>query len=122
MRPRPTVLPVALLLTVAACGDGGVKMADDVRGRLDAATHISDLDKRDDALADIAVDAAEKGEVDTAGDAIDKIQKLERRRDVAAKCATKLADRGNTDGATSMAMRIDDIPRRNEVLAKIARK
>ncbi len=119
---RHVSFALTLILTLAACGDGGVKTADDVRGRLDAATQITDLGKRDDALADIAVDAADKGETDIAGDAIDKIQKLERRRDVAEKCATKLADRGNKDGATSMAMRIDDIPRRNEALAKIARK
>ena len=121
MRHRSAVLILGLVLTAAACG-GGVKKADDVRGRLDAATHISDLDKRDDALADIAVEAAEKGDLDVAGDALGRIQKPERRDDVAAKYASKLADRGKTDGATSMAMRIADLPRRNEVLAKIAHK
>jgi hypothetical protein len=120
MRHTSAALTLLAALTAAACGDG-VKKADDVRGRLDAATQITDADKKDEALAQVAVDAADKGDVDTAGAALDKIQKLDRRSDVAEKCATKLAERGNTAGATAMAQRIDDLKRRNEVLAKIAK-
>src|SRR5947208_5321627 len=62
-----------------------------LQGRLDAAMAITDLNKRDAALAAVAIDAAAGGDDEIAAKATGKMSNLNERDNAMATAALKLA-------------------------------
>ncbi|MEM7232367.1 MAG: hypothetical protein AAF517_09345, partial [Planctomycetota bacterium] len=94
--------------------------ANNYRGRLAAASKISDTSRKNAAIAKVARLAAEAGHGDIARDAIAKISYSAVRNDAAADVAVVLARAGQSVEALQVAELIRDIATRNRTLERIA--
>lgn len=113
------------LVLVFGCGRSQTprepQTPDQLKGRLDAATKITNSTERNEALQTIAEDAADAGISEIVIKALEGITNSSTRNDVAADCALRLAKKGETKGATTVAEGITNSTKRNEVLGKIAK-
>ena len=89
--------------------------------RLDAATSMSDPVRRDDALSQVARDAAKRGRVDIVKRALGLIASPVTRDSAASDSALSLSSVSTGDGAVSVAKSITDPVMRDDVLSKIAK-
>jgi hypothetical protein len=130
------LLAIALLL-VSGCGssshpdakgrnDAGNQDAKDGQGsnlaaRFKAARAITIFSEKDAALAKVAEDAAQAGDVDTVQKCLGEITVFQLRDDTAYKAALTLAKAGKTDAGTEVEKSISVFSRRDEALGKIAK-
>jgi hypothetical protein len=89
--------------------------------RLEAAQGISTLAKRDDALVQLAQDAADGGNGEVVKKAVALIQNVSTRDDAAFSAALRLAKSAKGDDAVAVAKMIMSLDRRDEALARIAK-
>ncbi len=89
--------------------------------RLDAAKAISNTTMHDEALAQLAVDAATSGDVEVAKQSVNIISNSLIHDQAAQKAALLLAKAGKGDGAVLVARLISNSNIQNETLAKIAK-
>jgi len=115
------VVAVCLAAAIGCDGSKPPQSPEQLKGRLDAATGITDPGARNAALQPVARDAADAGAGDIALQAITAISNPSTRNEVAADCALRLAKRGDTKGATAVADVITDPATKNDVKGKIAR-
>jgi len=94
---------------------------DDFAARLEAAKGIMTFEKRADALAQLAQDAADAGDGQVVKSAIELIQVVETRNNAAFSAALRLAKSGKGDDAVAVAKMIMSLERRDEALARIAK-
>jgi hypothetical protein len=118
---RPCVL-LALGLTLG-CGSSNIanQTPEALNGRLDAASALVDLGKRDDALVKVAEDAASAGLAEIVKKALSKVTDIGEKDAAAANCALKLAKAGKGPEATEVAKSITDLGKRDSVLSKLAK-
>ena len=100
---------------------GALPPALDLDGRLEAAQAISNLRQRDQALAAVALDAAQVGNTSVAEAALSGIADLADSDRACAACARAFAGVGDATQATAIAKRIRSLPTRDQVLAEIAK-
>lgn len=110
-------------LVLLGCGGGTKQPAtpEQLKGRLDAASAMSDIGKRNEALATLAQEAADAGETEVTNRALDQILDLGQKNSAAYSCALKLAEGGKTQVAVEVAKKITDLGKRNDALGRIAR-
>jgi hypothetical protein len=131
---RPFVLLTILLVFACGCryrttpagvnsgsGSSGSKQ-DSVSfsGRLEAAKAIFDSNKRDAALAKVALDAAEAGEGDVAKQAVKSIFDSNSKDKAAYNAAVALTKAGKANEAKAVADMIFDSNRKDAAMTKIA--
>lgn len=133
-RRQPVLLSLAILLFVTAgCGDRNSSPPDignspphsasaQLSGRLTAALAISDVLKRDAALAVVADAAAQDGNVATAKSALLEIRDRIKKDDAAIAAALALAKAGKGNDAPTIALLISDTIKRDNTLSKLAGK
>jgi hypothetical protein len=125
MRQGLRCLFLAVALIVAAgCSTGDSSAPGspaNLAARLEAAKGVSHQAKRDEALAQVALDAAAAGEGGTAREAIEAISHTSKKDDTALQAARRLTKAGNAEGATAVAKQIGNVAKRDEALAKIAK-
>jgi hypothetical protein len=121
MRMIPAVVMLAWAGLMAGCDSSKPVASGPIGGRLDAALAITDLSKRNSALAKVAEDAGAAGDADTAKKSIEKITDLNVRNDAAAAAAFKLAEVGKHAEATEVAKKITDLNKKDSVLSKLAK-
>lgn len=92
-----------------------------LQGKLDAALAIREITRRDDALASVAEEAGDAGDVEVAKGALKAMSELTRHDRAAAASALKLADHGMTGEATEVAKTIKEITKRDATLSQIAK-
>ena len=84
------------------------------------AVGIQDAEKRDEAMAQIAVEAAEAKDLRITSSALASWKNVARRDETARSCALKFAAFGKRDEARLIAdMRIDNLDLRAKTLAEI---
>jgi hypothetical protein len=88
--------------------------------RLDAARGVTDVAKRDDALAQVVRDAARRGRVGVVRRGLSEVNATEKRDAAASEAALLLAGVNTGDDAVPIAMTIRDQTLRDNTLAKIA--
>jgi thioredoxin-like negative regulator of GroEL len=109
-----------VLVLVIGCRAKQPASAEQMAGRLDAATAMSNVSQRNDALAAVALDAADAGEGGIVKRAVGQISNVSQQNDVAYSCALKLAERGKSQEATAIAKMISNVSKQNEALRRIA--
>ena len=95
--------------------------AEQLKGRLDAASTMTNVAQRDDALSTIALDAADAGEGDIVKKALEGMSNVSKKNDTAYDAALKLSERGKTPAAVEVAKMISNTAKQNEALSKIAK-
>ncbi len=123
------------ILIVFACGCGGrggrsVKTeggdanaaadSENFAGRLEAAKAIHDSNKRDAALAKVALDAAEAGEGEIAKEAVKTMYSNNAKDDACYNAAVALARVGKGKEAKAVADLMFSTNRKDEAMTKIA--
>jgi hypothetical protein len=91
------------------------------QAKLDSALAITDIPKRDSALAKVAADAGAAGFADIARKAVSKITDIPARDNAASTAALNLATAGKHDDAKDIAKSITDIPKRDNTLSQLAK-
>jgi hypothetical protein len=89
--------------------------------RLVAAKSIGNTTARDDALGQLAVDAAAGGDGETTKKAVGAIGSMEKKDQAASRAALNLAQVGKGEDANAVAMLIGSLTVRDQTLAKIAK-
>jgi hypothetical protein len=89
--------------------------------RLVAAKAIADMTAQDDALSQLAADAAAGGDGETAKQAVRAISSLEKKDQAASGAALHLAKIGKGDDANAVALLISTVSIRDQTLARIAK-
>jgi hypothetical protein len=92
----------------------------DFASRISAAEKIQDPGKRDKALRDVALEAAEAREGNITHQAISSMGDPNLKDRTASEAAMTLARRGDGDAATAVAETISDEVMRDSALGKIA--
>jgi len=93
---------------------------DQLKGRLDAALSMSNLNQRDEALKAVAENAASAGQAELVKQALGKFTNLNVKDEVAAACALKLSAAGHAQEGVEVAKMMTNINMRDEALRKIA--
>jgi hypothetical protein len=111
------------LVFVFGCGEANRPPAtpEQLRGRLEAATAMTNVAERNDVLVVLAKDAADIGESEIVKQAIGQIGNIAQKNDIAYSCALKLSKQGKIQAATDVAKMIANVAQRNEALGKIAK-
>jgi hypothetical protein len=114
------------LLLILGCGtnqESGDRHAspEQLKSRLDAASSMTNLNYRDDALKAIADDAANAGQAEFVKQALSKMTNLNDRDTAVISCALKLSAAGQDQAAVEIAKTIVDLNKRDEVLRKMAK-
>jgi hypothetical protein len=89
--------------------------------RLDAAKAINNSATRDEALRQVAIDAAASEDGDTARKAVEAINNSATKDAAASRAALRLAKVGRGDDANAVARLIGNSALRDSTLAKIAK-
>ena len=120
---------LALVVFGVAVGLGGcgkprpaTDSASDFQARLDAALEISNMSTRDDALAALAVAAAEAGDGEVTLGAVQGISNMSTKDDAAARAAVQLSGTGQEKAAVEVARQISNLSTRDATLQAIAEK
>ena len=92
-----------------------------LHARLEAAKTIGSQEPRDEALAKVAIDAAEAKEADVATQAVQKIGDQHQRDNTARTCALTLSKNGEAKAATIIAQGIGDQAVRDNTLKEVAK-
>tara|TARA_R110002096_G_scaffold13704_1_gene48175 strand:+ start:1069 stop:1419 length:351 start_codon:yes stop_codon:yes gene_type:complete len=92
----------------------------DHQSRLNAATHISDVNNRNRAFVDVALDAARDGEGEIAKQALSSITDAGQKMRAARDAAEALADVGQGESAIEVANMISDPAMRDDTLRDIS--
>jgi hypothetical protein len=123
MRSSLSYFLVFAVLSLAGCGHQRTPHAipEQLKGRLDAALAINDMNQRDAALKSVAQDAAEAAEGEIVKRAVYEIHDLPMMDKVAYACALRLVERGQAQAAADTAKLMRDASKQNEVLSRIAK-
>ncbi len=112
---------VALVVAVLATGcNKGLEEGPDFESRLKAAEAIQDPVKQDEALSNLALAAAEKGETSIVQNAVEAMEDSHIRDTTAGEAALNLARHGEGDAATTVAGLVQDPDLRDSILGKIS--
>ena len=95
--------------------------SEDLAARLEAAKLIRNIKEQDNALADLAKDAARAGDDNATKDTIKAIRTTTIHDNAAAEAAVLLAKNGKSAEATEVAKLISQTSLCDETLAKIAK-
>ncbi len=112
------IIAFSFIVVLSGCSGNGT--TENLPGRYDAASKISDTSKRNSALVAVAKAAGQSGDGEVAKNAVLKISDTSLRSTTAAEVAIALANAGKSDAATEVAQQIAGTGHRNAILEKIA--
>ena len=120
---RAFLLSAIGVTCLAGCGTGtpANQSSEAFENRLNAAKLITEMSKRDDALAKLAGDCSEAGDVEYAKKAVQLITEMGARDNAYRVCALKLAAGGKREDAVGFARSITQMQLRDQTLADIAK-
>ena len=95
--------------------------SENLAGRLEAAKLIVNVKEQDNALADLAKDAARAGDGNATKEAVKAISSTRIQDNAAAEAAVLLAKKGKSAEATEVAKLINQTSLCDETLARIAK-
>jgi hypothetical protein len=101
-------------------GEPGEASRETLRGRLAAASVISESEVKDKSLAAVAADAAKAGQVDLVKDALRQMYENSRRNEAARESALLLAKHGLREQAIEVAKIINERDIRDQTLSELA--
>jgi hypothetical protein len=107
-------------LTVTAAGQPSDELREKLAVRLEAATSISDVNEKDQALTAIVNDAAKAGEVEITKQALGSIGNQAGRDEATHQAALELAKRGLQKPAVELAREIYNSTTRDQALSELA--
>jgi hypothetical protein len=107
-------------LIVSAAGQTRDALSQKLAVRLEAATSISDVNEKDQALTAIVKDAAKAGEVEITKQALESISEQAGRDEATHQAALELAKRGLQKPAVELARQISDATTRDQALSELA--
>ena len=89
--------------------------------RLEATKSLMNIDQREISFAQLAIDAAEAGEVQIMNNCLTSLANINLREQTTVKAVSKLGKAGKTDEALTLAKTIMNINTRERVIGKIAK-
>ena len=117
----PTALEIAISEAEADRGEArSRRVADDLRARLQVGQRITSWVDKDQALASVAKDAAQEGEVEIVRAALNGITGWATKDDAAAESAQRLAAAGMHTHALEMARLMTSWSKRDEILRALS--
>jgi hypothetical protein len=126
-RARLTLWWLWCLLLLVGCSKEPSRGSDPsepgrLKGRLNAALGMSNLNQRDDALKVVVQDAATAGDVEIVNQGLEKFTNGNLRDDVAAAAALTFSAAGRSQDAADIAKHIANGNQKDDVLKKIAQR
>ncbi|HEX8523925.1 MAG TPA: hypothetical protein VF669_16845 [Tepidisphaeraceae bacterium] len=117
---RATFILALTLAALVGCSNDQRLFGPSLMPRAEAGKSIANLNRRDEALRSVALDAIHDGDAVVANEAIDNMRPTRYRDEVAARCARSLAKDWRAGEATGIAKKIGDVTLRDQVLMEIA--
>ena len=114
---------LCVILVAGVAGSGGCDREDSpgaLADRVEAALAISNSPQKDQALQQVAEDAAEAGEGEIVRKALSGMNNGPQRDQAAQQCAHSLAKAGRRSEAVEIAKMIANSPQRDQLLQQLS--